>query len=104
MINALQCTDLLVSGFAEGMEAVREQSADRSVRAVYFQLIADYNDLSDRHNAHVDTGRRQARDLECERANRAEAERMCKLHFQSFIALALECDRLRNELEALKRC
>lgn len=49
MINALQCTDMLVSGFAEGMAAHWERSAERAQQSAYAALVADYNALAADH-------------------------------------------------------
>lgn len=49
MINALQCTDMLVAGFAEGMAAHGERSAERAQQAAYAVLVDDYNALAADH-------------------------------------------------------
>ena len=49
MINALQCTDMLVAGFAEGMAAHWERSAERAQLTAYAALVDDYNSLAADH-------------------------------------------------------
>lgn len=49
MMNALQCTDMLVTGFAECMEVHWQRSAERAQRSAYAALVDDYNSLAADH-------------------------------------------------------